>query len=104
MTSPSTSVASQLQDLIADANAAIAGRKAWDRTELEIMRRRLLAACEQAKAEHRGEVTARIVLDDLITGVEKGVANLAGLAQVARRQAKLDGGVVQLACTLTAGE
>jgi hypothetical protein len=97
MTSSSTSVAEQLQDLIADANASIAGRKAWGRTELEIFRRKLVAACEQAKAEHRGEVTARIALDDLITGVEKGVVNLAGLAQVARarRQAQLDGGAVQ---------
>lgn len=95
MTTTSTSVATQLQDLVARANAAIAGRENWGRAELEILRRDLAAACQQAKAEHRGEVTARMVLDELCAGVEKGVANLVGLAQVARRQAKLDGGAVQ---------
>lgn len=88
-TIPATSVAAQLQDLITTASAAIAARHTWGRTELEIMRRNLIAACEQAKAEHRGDVTARIMLEDLCTGVEKGVANLAGLACAARRTAKL---------------
>ncbi|MBX9881247.1 MAG: hypothetical protein K2X73_04670 [Sphingomonas sp.] len=95
MTTTSTPVATQLQDLIVRASAAIAGRENWGRTELEILRRDLAAVCEQAKAEHRGDVIARMVIEDLCVGVEKGVANLAGLAQAARRQAKLGGEAAQ---------
>lgn len=95
MTTTSTPVATQLQELITRASAAIAGRENWGRTELEILRRDLTAACEQAKADHRGGVIARMVIEDLCVGVEKGVANLSGLALAARRQAKLDGGAVQ---------
>lgn len=84
-----TPVATQLQALLDRANAAIAGRETWNREKLEILRRDLVAAVTQARADHRGEVTARMVLDDLCVGIDRGVANLAGLAAAARRTAKL---------------
>lgn len=83
------SVATQLHDLIGRASAAIAGRETWGREKLEILRRDLVAACEQARTERRGEVTARMVLEDLCAGVERGVLDLGGLASRARGIAHL---------------
>lgn len=85
--SPASPVASLLQDVIARASTAIAGRENWGRTELEILRRDLIAACDQARAERRAEVVARMALADLCAGVESGVANLVGAADAARRVA-----------------
>ncbi len=87
--SPENSVATQLHDLIGRASAAIAGRETWGREKLEILRRDLVAACEQARTERRGEVTARIVLEDLCAGVERGVLDLHRLAGRARGIAHL---------------
>lgn len=77
-------VAMDLQDMVADVSVAITERKAWGRAELEVLRRRLTeAAREMRDAERAGTVT-RSVLDDLVAGIDRGVADLSTLSRRAR--------------------
>jgi len=78
-----------LQDLIADITAAIVERKTFGRAELEVMRRKLTATVSQLRDDERAGVTARMVLTDLVGGIDRQVVDLAGLAGRARRMAGL---------------
>lgn len=79
-------VATDLQDLVADVSAAIAGRKTFGRTELEVLRRRLSAAATELRDDQRAGAVSRMVLADLCGGVERGVADLSALVRRAREQ------------------
>ena len=81
-------VATDLQDMVADVSAAIAGRKTFGRTELEVLRRRLNAVASEAGQAERAVHTARHALDEVCTGVEAGVLDLVGLARRGRDQAR----------------
>jgi len=93
------SVANDLQDIVADLSAAIAARQIFGRTELEKLRRQLEHACRDMAAEHRGSVTARIVLEDMIAAVEANTIDLARIASRARTHA----GIAPGACAVMAG-
>ena len=86
-------IAKDLQDIIADVlSPAIAERKTFGRTELERLRRSLTEVARQAGSEERGSVTVRHAFDQLVEGIDAGVANIAGLARHAREQAQPAGG------------
>lgn len=80
----------ELQTIIGDVSAAIAGRKTFGRVELEQLRRQLHTADREFTREHGRTVVQREVIEGLILGIERDVANLAGLAGRARRMAGLD--------------
>ena len=75
------SVSHELQNLISDVSVAIAERKSWGRTEQERVRRTLDALARDAAQAERAAGSTRLCLDQLITGVETRVADLAGLAR-----------------------
>lgn len=73
-----------LQNLVADVSAAIATNKPLGRVELEVMRRNLDAAAREAGRIERGEATSGAALATLCDGLDRGVADIAGLARYAR--------------------
>lgn len=82
-------IATDLQDINADISAAIAGRKTWGRIELEQLRRSLAEVAREARKTERAETRVRNALDEVCTGIDHGIINLAGLAKHARGTAQL---------------
>lgn len=85
-------VAPDLQNIVADISAAIAGRKTYGRTELEKLRRQLNQAARTASAEEKAGTVSRLILTDLIDAVESGTANIVGAAAHARTRAAIPQG------------
>ena len=73
-------VSHDVQDIIADVSAAIAGSKTWGRVEQEKLRRSLKAIATSAGEAERAAGTERLALGELVAGVRGGVADLTGLA------------------------
>lgn len=78
------SLSHDLQNLIADVSAAIATNQPLGRADLEIMRRNLNAAAREAGRIERGEASSGMALATLCDGLDRGVADIAGLARHAR--------------------
>ncbi len=72
--------------MVADVSAAIATGQPLGRADLEIWRRRLTEAARQSRAEEADATLARVAVDQLCSGIDRQVIDLAGLAGVARRQ------------------
>jgi len=79
-------VAEDLQNIVADLSAAIAGRKTYGRADLETMRRRLTGAVSELRQDDRAGIVSRLLLEDLCSGVEKGVGDIAGVVRRIRAQ------------------
>lgn len=77
-------IAHDLQDIIGGVSAAIAAKESWSRTELEKLRRSLVAVKNDAGKVERGGEVARLALEEVCHGIDAGVANLSGLARHAR--------------------
>ncbi|HEU4958984.1 MAG TPA: hypothetical protein VFT56_01135 [Sphingomonas sp.] len=88
-------VAEELQNIVADLSAAIAGRKTYGRADLETMRRRLTTAATELRRDDRAGTVSRLLLEDLCAGVEKGVADIAAVARRARAQVEAQAGAGQ---------
>lgn len=77
-------LSSDLQDMVADVSAAIAGAQTLGRAELEIWRRRLSAAAKSATTIETKATVTGAALDDLCAGIDRGIADFAALAAHAR--------------------
>ncbi len=80
------SVSDTLHTITDDVSAWIASGKAPGRAELEILRRNLAAARTDARKAEALDVVRGVAVTELLTGVERGIADLAGLARRTARQ------------------
>ncbi|UIJ46921.1 hypothetical protein LZK98_08255 [Sphingomonas cannabina] len=85
-----TTALEDLQNLIGDLSADIAGKRRYGRVEQERIRRRLDGALRELRDDRRAAVVARMALADLCDAVEAGTANIAGLAKRTRAQVIAD--------------
>lgn len=88
------SLATDLQNLIADVSAAIAANRPMARADLEIMRRNLSAIAEDARTADTSQTVAGLVLRDLFDGIEKQAADLGRLA--AHQRHRLTGEIARM--------
>lgn len=79
-------VASDLQSMVANVSAAIAGSEIYGRAELEILRRNLAAIAKDAGEAERADFATRHMLDEVCAAVETGVLDLSGVARRGRAQ------------------
>lgn len=82
-------VATDLQNLVAEVSAAIAGGQPWGRVELERLRRTASAIAEEARSESRVIATTRRHTLNLVDAIDAAVADLPGLAR--RVRTRIDG-------------
>ncbi|GAN14136.1 hypothetical protein I6G65_16000 [Sphingomonas paucimobilis] len=87
-------LATDLQNLIADVSAAIAANKPMGRADLEIMRRNLSAIADDARRHDTAQTVAGLVLRDLFDGIENKAADLSRLA--AHQRHRLTGDVARM--------
>lgn len=73
-------LATELQNLVSDVSAAIAGNKTMGRADLEILRRNLSALADDARRTDTSQTVAGLVLRDLFDGIERQAADLGRLA------------------------
>jgi len=78
-------VSRDLQNMVADVSAAIAGKQSYGRADLEVLRRKLEAAARDAGEDERAGFSARTALGGLCDAIDDQVRDLAGLARRARQ-------------------
>ena len=83
------SVATDLQDVLADLSAAIAGNKNYGRVELEKLRRSLNATAKDARQQEHDANLMTIQAEGLVEAIDRGVIDLGGVAARARRRLRL---------------
>lgn len=67
-------VSEDMQNIVTDLSAAIAGRQTYGRPELENLRKRLTAAIGEVRASERSGSAARLALQEVGEIAERGVA------------------------------
>ncbi len=77
-------VATDLQNLVAEVSAAIAGNQPWGRVELEKLRRTTSAIAEEARTDSRQIAATRRHTINLVDAIDAAVADLPGLARRVR--------------------
>lgn len=79
-------VAHDLQNMVADLSAAIAGRATYGRSDLEILRRKVEAAARDAGELERTNFTGHAVAAALCDAIDAQVVDLTTLAKRHRAQ------------------
>lgn len=87
-------VATDLQNLVADVSAAIASGATWGRVDMEKLRRTTSAIAEDARAEQRRLAEGRLSVLNLVDAIDASIVDLPGLSRRTReRLSAIDGGV-----------
>lgn len=87
-------LATDLQNIVADVSAAIAANQPMGRASLEILRRNLTALAEDVRRTDTSQTVAGMVLRDLFDGIEKQTVDLGRLA--AHQRHRLTGEVARM--------
>lgn len=74
-------VSHDLQNIVSDISTAIAAGKKWGRTDLERLRRSLTETAREVAEGERHAGAERLALGELVAGIDRGVADLTGLAR-----------------------